>query len=83
MSSAEANEIADILSRVKTWSIPSRVTLARQILESVEGKPVIEPPPRKRPLTDLIGLLKTDAPPPTDEEVERILEEERLRKYGG
>ena len=83
LGTAEANEVADILSRIKTWSVPSRITLARHILESVERGPVIEPPPRKRPVSHLIGLLKADAASPTDEEVERIIEEERLRKYGG
>lgn len=28
------------------------------------------------------GVAATDQPPPTDEEVERILEEERWKKYG-
>jgi hypothetical protein len=38
--------------------------------------------PRKKTLADLLGLFHTDAAPPNDEEVERILEEERMRKYG-
>jgi hypothetical protein len=79
----QANEMADILDRIKNWPIPERITLARHILESVEARPVVEPPPRRLPLSDVIGILKTDAPPPTDEEVERIIEEERMRKYGG
>lgn len=33
-------------------------------------------------LEELEGCLATDAPPPTDEEVERWLEERRMRKYG-
>ena len=83
MSTADADPMAEILDRIKTLPVPSRITLARQILESVEGKSVIEPPPRKRSLSELVGLLKTAAPPPTDEEVELIIEEERMRKYGG
>lgn len=78
MSTAEAQEMADILHRIETWSVPSRIALARHILESVEGKPVVASPPRELPVSALVGLLKTDAPPPTDEEVERIIEEERL-----
>jgi len=38
--------------------------------------------PRKKTLADLLGLFRTDAVPPNDEEVESILEEERMRKYG-
>ena len=33
-------------------------------------------------LEELEGSLATDVPPPTDEEVERWLEERRMRKYG-
>ncbi len=32
--------------------------------------------------SSLHGIAATDQPPPTDEEVERILEEERWKKYG-
>jgi hypothetical protein len=39
-------------------------------------------PERKEALLSLIGILKTDQPPPTDEEVEKIIEEARMRKYG-
>jgi len=83
MSAVDTSEMTDILNRIKTWPVPAQITLARHILESIERKSVIEPPPRKHPVSDLIGLLKTDGPPPTDEEVERIIEEERMRKYGG
>lgn len=38
------------------------------------------PEPEKTP-ADLIGVWKAD-PVPSDQEVERILEEERMRKYG-
>jgi len=33
-------------------------------------------------ILSLIGILKTDQPPPTDEEVEKIIEEARMKKYG-
>jgi hypothetical protein len=36
---------------------------------------------RKEALLALIGCCKTDHPP-SDEEVERIIEEERMKKYG-
>ncbi len=38
--------------------------------------------PAKKTLADLVGLLRGDQPPPTDEEVECILGEERMKKYG-
>jgi hypothetical protein len=36
---------------------------------------------RKEALLGLIGLWKVENPP-SDEEVERVIEEERMRKYG-
>jgi hypothetical protein len=36
---------------------------------------------RQQALLDLIGMWKMENPP-NDEEVERIIEEERMRKYG-
>ena len=55
--------------------------LAHEILRDLGQK---EPTPeqRREAFKRLEGILATDAPPPTDEEVERILEEERMRKYG-
>jgi predicted DNA-binding antitoxin AbrB/MazE fold protein len=44
--------------------------------------PTEAPPTRPRSLRDLLGLLETDGPPPTDEECERLLAAELLRKYG-
>ncbi len=38
--------------------------------------------PPKKTLADFLGAFQTDGPPPTDEEVQRILEEERMRKSG-
>ena len=36
---------------------------------------------RQEALRQLIGIWKT-APPPNEEQVERILEQERMKKYG-
>jgi hypothetical protein len=49
-------------------------------LETVETYPVGQPP-RKGSLKGLLGILKTDAPPPTDEESRAILEEELIKKH--
>ncbi len=37
---------------------------------------------RREAALALIGMLKTDQPPPSDEEVEKIIEEEIMKKYG-
>jgi hypothetical protein len=82
MSAIEPGRIEGVLDQVKGWPSTERLRLARMILESIEHAPAVEEPPRRIPLEQVFGLLKTDAPPPTDEECARIIEEERMRKYG-
>jgi len=71
MSTAEANELTDVLNRVKTWPATLRITLARKILESLDKAeaPATPPPPKTSGLSaaEFQGLLKTDRPPPDDE----------------
>jgi hypothetical protein len=45
-------------------------------------KEVGTPRPRGNTLTEALGLLANGQPPPTDEEVERMLDERRMEKYG-
>ncbi|HEY8505964.1 MAG TPA: hypothetical protein VIL46_15370 [Gemmataceae bacterium] len=63
---------------VRTWPAPSRLALASRILQSLEQEQF--PGPTASP-ADLIGAWKSDRPP-SDEEVERMLEEERMTKHG-
>jgi hypothetical protein len=81
MNATPSQEFVDVLNRIKGWPLDMRITLARRILETTEMRPIAEPP-RTMSLDQVIGILKTDAPPPTDEECGRIIEEERMRKYG-
>ncbi len=100
MSTAEATELTDILSRVATWPTTLRITLARKILESVDraAAQAESHAPKlregsvhedERPLRltrgfsadQVIQLLHSDQPAPTDEECDRILEEELVKKY--
>jgi hypothetical protein len=39
MSTAEANELSDVLDRVKSWSPPLRIALTRRILETLDLTP--------------------------------------------
>ena len=76
-----SKEMFEVLDRVRTWDTEMRIDLARRILETLVS-PQILPPPRTMSLEDIFGILKTDGPPPTDEECKKIIEEERLKKYG-
>jgi hypothetical protein len=79
MNAADQHPMAMILDQIKAWPIPSRIALARRILESVEEMLAVEQPPRKSSLRDLVGLVKTDREPPDDEECRRIIEEEQRK----
>lgn len=56
-----------------------RIDLARRILETVVPSQ-IQPSPQTMSLDEVIGIAKTDVPPPTDEDCKKILEEERMKK---
>jgi len=81
MSAPETSEMFEVLNSVKTWVPEMRIVLARKILETLAPSKISEPP-RKMSLDQVFGLLKTDFPPPDDEECAKIIEEERLRKHG-
>jgi hypothetical protein len=81
MSVTRPVTIEGLLNELKTLPSSDRLRLARMILETLEVSTVAESP-RPRSLKDLVGLLKTDTPPPTDEECRAIIEEERWKKYG-
>ena len=57
-----------------------RLELVRAIVESLQDAPS-QQPERSRIIKQMKGLLKTDEPAPTDEQVELMLEERRVEKY--
>lgn len=57
-----------------------RLALISAIVESLQGTPVTQPE-RSSAIRRMRGLLKTDQPAPTDEEVATMLEERRVEKY--
>lgn len=87
MTPTTGPSVAEIWERVRTWPAAERIALASRILQSLEReqpRPVAPPESAKpkKTLADLWGIWATDQPPPTDEEVERIIEEEIMKKYG-
>ena len=82
-ATATPAEIDAIIERVAVWSPEDRLALAQRVLGTL-GRD-LRPPELHRPsgtIADLVGLLKTDGPPPTDEEVAQMLHDERMRRYG-
>ncbi|MEH2083708.1 MAG: hypothetical protein V7K89_28195 [Nostoc sp.] len=54
--------------------------LIRAIIESLQDI-ATQSPERSRIIKQMKGLLKTDQPAPTDEQVEFMLEERQVEKY--
>ena len=77
MTMTEHGEILQVWGTVKTWPQPLRLSLASKILRSIED----EQTGPERTFADVIGIWK-DMPSLSDEDVERILDEERMRKHG-
>lgn len=79
--------IAQILEQVRSWPPAERKLLAEQILESLpanhpaSGSAGASPNPTGN-LAEIIGLWRDVEPKPTDEELERILEESIFEKHG-
>jgi hypothetical protein len=55
--------------------------LVQDVLRAIS--PRVDPPKKRvKTLEQALGLLATDRPAPTDEEVKQWLDEHRMEKYG-
>lgn len=85
MTPVEMTQVTDLVRHVQDWPPFMRVALARRILETLESPAGEQSPPRwpRGPTAAEVAVMfETTQPTPTDEEVQHILEEEILRKYG-
>lgn len=79
MVSVVNNVVDQTWEQVSRWPKEWRLSLAQRLLNSINASATGSPTPSGSP-SDLIGVWKI-ANPPSDNEVEQILEEERQRKY--
>lgn len=77
MSPSQLNEVETIWDHVRGLPAALQLSLATRILQSLEASSARP----AKPIKSLLGLLATSGPPPEDEECERIVAEERLRRY--
>lgn len=70
-----------VLAAAASWSAAERFSLIQDLLQTLTPDPV-SPEERRAAIERLEGILVTSEPPPTDEDVYRMLEERRLEKYG-
>jgi hypothetical protein len=69
-----------IIDIIQHWPAARRFMLVHEVLKTLEPKEE-SVPQRQRTLDRALGIVHT-AHPPTDEEVERIIDEYRQEKYG-
>jgi len=77
MATAYESEARQIVDQVRDWPVDTRQELVQDILSTLPR----HSEPRRLSLKDLLGLVKTVGPPPTDAECRAILEEELVRKH--
>ncbi len=85
MVSVNPEDLPEVVASVTRWPIRDRIKLAQQILQTVEDSTTVHRTPVGQRMTaegiaNMVGFTGT---PPTDEECDAIIEEHRIRKYGG
>jgi hypothetical protein len=74
------DEVDGIMDRVAGWPTEGRLALAQRILQSVQAD--LKERPRRKSFMTLLGQLKVEGPPPSNQDYRAILEEELIKKYG-
>ncbi|NMG18930.1 hypothetical protein [Brasilonema bromeliae] len=83
------SSLQELKKQARQLSVNDRLELVHAIIESLQDVPnqqserLLEgqTPERSRIIKQMKGLLKTDKPAPTDEQVAAMLEERRMEKY--
>ena len=74
-------EYENILKIVREWPTARRFTLVQDLLKTLA--PSQESPiPKRETLRRALGLLSSDQPAPSDEDIRSWLNEHRMEKYG-
>jgi hypothetical protein len=81
MSTAEKTDYEQVLRIVRTWTAAQRFTLVQEVLKTLAPVETSDRASRKT-LDAARGLLATDHPAPTDEEIAQWLDEARNERYG-
>jgi hypothetical protein len=84
MNQAAPTNYDNVLSIVRQWTMAERYALVQDVLKTLapESADPALPHVRERTLQRALGLLATQQPAPTDEEVQQWLDEHRMEKYG-
>jgi macrodomain Ter protein organizer (MatP/YcbG family) len=69
-----------VLARLRRLAATRNITLSEMVQRLIEVR--LSPPLSKEEMGPMTRAASGMAPPMSDEEVERVLDEERMRKYG-
>jgi hypothetical protein len=69
-----------ILDIIHAWPAAQRCLLVQEVLKTLESEN--ESTTKRDTLSLALGLLTTDGPSPSDEEIAQWLDAHRLEKYG-
>jgi hypothetical protein len=83
MDTAATPEYNSLLKTVSSWPADARLSFAHDLLGTLRHETTLsEPRPKRDTLARALGLARGTGPAPDDAEVERILGEARMEKYG-
>lgn len=71
----------DVLHVIRQWPPDQQFLLVQSVLESLAHKVSPQKRQPKHTLAQALGLLETNAPAPSDAQVQAWLEEHRIEKY--
>jgi hypothetical protein len=77
----DAEQVSEIMERVRTWPRSMRIALAKRVLDTLED-PEAGPATRGRPVEELNGIGSGDSPPPDDNQGRTWVDEHRMGTYG-
>lgn len=85
MVSVNPEDLPDVVASVTRWPLRDRIRLMQRILQTVQEAPTADTPPARRKMTadEVVAMIGFTGTPPTDEECDAIIDEHRMRKYGG
>ena len=81
MNSVGPAEYRDVFETIRQWPPAARRDLLRDVTSTLDEERPARPT-RGYSADEVIRTLKPGRPAPGDEECDRILEEELMRKYG-
>lgn len=85
MIAVNPEDLPEVVASVTHWPLYDRIKLAQQILKTVGIDHCVNRTPvgQRMNADELATMIGFTGTPPSDEECDAIMEDHRMRKYGG